>query len=254
MSDMYTWENVIFIPTSEAAKSAIGKECYFGDSPADCLKNASRDMFRGTLESINPESIFPFRRKNASSYGCIVLKRELSYTERAIKWIKDNDLKVGDYVRVTRKAGDYEDGWGGRWVGEMDDFVGKVIPVSVIGEARGVIISYCYYDQLGHSFPYFVLEKVEEPPKPQCVPFTSMEEFADAYETNAQGYDPGTFIDNLRCNGMWIRCKKDHGVYQVIGMLDNSVMIAGFKDKKTWKELFDEFEFLNNKPCGKEEE
>ena len=99
-------------------------------------------------------------------------------------------------------------------------------------------------------YPFMI---VKQEPEPNYVPFSNMEEFADAYETNAQGYDPGTFIDNLRCNGMWIRCKKDHGVYQVISMLDNSVMIAGFKDKKTWKELFDEFEFLNNKPCGKEE-
>lgn len=249
MSDMYTWENVIFIPTSEAAKSAIGKECYFGDSPADCLKNANKGMYMGILESVNPESIFPFRRKNSSSYGCIVLKRDLSYAERASKWIKDNDLKTGDYVRVTRKAEDDEDGWKGLWIDDsMDKSVGKIL------KFEGVI-SRNYSIELENDFyyPYFVLEKAE-PPKPQYIPFTSMEEFADAYETNAQGYDPGTFIDNLRCNGMWIRCKKDRGVYQVIGMLDSGVIVAGFKDKKTWKELFDEFEFLSSKPCGKEEE
>lgn len=249
MSDMYTWENVVFVPTLEAAKSAIGKECYFGDSPADCLKNANKGENLGILERVNPESIFPFHRQGSNNYGCIVLKRDLSYAERASKWIKDNDLKTGDYVRVTRKAEDDEDGWKGLWIDDsMDKSVGKIL------KFEGVI-SRNYSIELENDFyyPYFVLEKAE-PPKPQYIPFTSMEEFADAYETNAQGYDIGTFIDNLRCNGMWIRCKKDHGVYQVIGMLDNSVMIASFKDKKTWKELFDEFEFLNNKPCGKEEE
>lgn len=248
MSDMYTWENVIFIPTSEAAKNAVGKACYFGDSPADCLKNANKGMYMGVLESVNPESIFPFRRKNSSSYGCIVLKREPSYIELAIKWIKDNDLKVGDYVKVTRKAESNEKGWNNIWKVCMDNYIGKTVCVDDIDKTDGTI--YLSFGNSFYDFPYFILEKAE----PNYVPFSNMEEFADAYELNAQGYDPGTFIDNLRCNGMWIRCKKDHGVYQVISMLDNSVMIAGFKDKKTWKELFDEFEFLSNKPCGKEEE
>ena len=88
MADKYTWENVIFNPKSDEVKNIIGKECYFGDSPAECLKHANNGMCIGTLESINPESIFPFHRENASDYGCIIQKRDLSYAERASKWIE----------------------------------------------------------------------------------------------------------------------------------------------------------------------
>ena len=46
-------------------------------------------------------------------------------------------------------------------------------------------------------------------------------------------------------------CKEDRGVYQIIGMLADGVIVAGFEKKKTWEELFNEFEFVNKEPCGK---
>ena len=46
-------------------------------------------------------------------------------------------------------------------------------------------------------------------------------------------------------------CKEDRGVYQIVGMLADGVIVAGFEKKKTWEELFNEFEFLNKEPCGK---
>lgn len=248
MSDMYTWENVIFIPTSEAAKNAIGKECYFGDSPASCLADANKGESLGILERVNPESIYPFHRRGSNNYGCIILKREPSYAERASKWIEDNDLKVGDYVRVTRRAKTNEGGWAGIWLdGLMAESTGEVLKFEGVRNCNCSILL-----EDGFYYPYFVLEKAE-PPEPKHVPFTSMEEFAAAYEIAAKSYNLGTLMSDLRCNGMWIRCKKDRGVYQVLGMLDSGVMVAGFKEKKTWKELFDEFEFLNTEPCGKEE-
>ena len=249
MADKYTWENVIFNPKSDEVKNIIGKECYFGDSPADCLKNANKGESLGILERVNPESIYPFRRKDSNNYGCVVLKREPSYIELANKWIEDNDLKVGDYVRVTRKAKSNEKEWSDSWSVYMDYYIGKTVCVDSIGKEYGTI--FLSLDNSLYNFPYFVLEKVENP---ECVPFTSMEELASTYEETMQGYDIYTFIDNLRCNGMWIRCKEDRGVYQIIGMLADGVIVAGFEKKKTWEELFNEFEFLSNKPCGKEEE
>ena len=247
MADRYTWENVIFNPKSDEVENIISKECYFGDSPAECLKRANTDMCMGTLESINPESIYPFHRKNGDDYGCIIQKRDLSYAERASKWIEENDLKVGDYVRVTRKAKSNEKEWSDSWSVYMDYYIGKTVCVDSIGKEYGTI--FLSLDNSLYNFPYFVLEKVENP---KCVPFTSMEELASTYEETMQGYDIYTFIDNLRCNGMWIRCKEDHGVYQIVGMSADGVIVAGFEKKKTWEELFNEFEFLNKKPCGKE--
>ena len=247
MADMYTWENVIFVPTSEAAASAVGKVCFFGDSPADCLKNANKGESLGVLESVNPESIYPFHRQGSNNFGCVVQKREPSYAELASKWIEENDLKVGDYVRVTRKAKSNEKEWSDSWSVYMDYYIGKTVCVDSIGKEYGTI--FLSLDNSLYNFPYFVLEKVENP---KCVPFTSMEELASTYEETMQGYDIYTFIDNLRCNGMWIRCKEDCGVYQIIGMSADGVIVAGFEKKKTWEELFNKFEFLNKEPCGKE--
>ena len=249
MADKYTWENIIFNPKLDEVKNIIGKECYFGDSPADCLKNANEGESLGILERVNPESIYPFRKKDSNNYGCVVLKREPSYIELANKWIEDNDLKVGDYVRVTRKAKSNEKGWSDSWSVYMDYYIGKTVCVDIIGKEYGTI--FLSLDNSLYNFPYFVLEKVENP---KCVPFTSMEELASTYEETMQGYDIYTFVDNLRCNGMWIRCKEDCGVYQITGMLADGVIVAGFEKKKTWEELFNEFEFLNKEPCGKIEE
>ena len=246
MADKYTWENVIFNPKSDEVGNIIGKECYFGDSPADCLKNANKGESLGILERVNPESIYPFRRKDSNNYGCVVLKREPSYIELANKWIEENDLKVGDYVRVTRKAKSNEKEWSDSWSVYMDYYIGKTVCVDSIGKEYGTI--FLSLDNSLYNFPYFVLEKVENP---ECVPFTSMEELASIYEDTMQGYDIYTFIDNLRCNGMWIRCKEDCGVYQIVGMSADGVIVAGFEKKKTWEELFNEFEFVNKEPCGK---
>ena len=37
MADKYTWENIIFNPKSDEVENIISKECYFGDTPAECL-------------------------------------------------------------------------------------------------------------------------------------------------------------------------------------------------------------------------
>ena len=165
MADKYTWENIIFNPETEEIKTFIGKECYFGDSPAECLKHANDDTNLGVLEGIKIGTSYPFLKQGVSNvYGCIIVKKHF----------------------------------------EVDH-----------------------------------------------VPFSNMEELASTYEETMQGYDIYTFIDNLRCNGMWIRCKEDCGVYQIVGMLADGVIVAGFEKKKTWEELFNEFEFINNEPCGK---
>ena len=165
MADKYTWENILFNPETEEVKTFIGKECYFGDTPAECLKHANDDTNLGVLEGIVTGTSYPFFKQGVSSgYGCIIVKKHF----------------------------------------EVDH-----------------------------------------------VPFSNMEELASTYEETMQGYDIYTFIDNLRCNGMWIRCKEDRGVYQITGMLADGVIVAGFEKKKTWGELFNEFEFVNNEPCGK---
>lgn len=76
-----------------------------------------------------------------------------SYQERQDEWIKANNLKVGDKVKVVREAIDYENGWENCWVDRM-----RVNEIHTLKSHFGnsVLLSD------GLRYPYFCLEKVEE--------------------------------------------------------------------------------------------
>lgn len=243
----YTYNDIIIDPTSEEAKNAVGNKVYYGDTPLHCIKyaNENSNIFVGELDIIYEYRYNPFHIKGSGDHPCIIVKKEEPYEERAKKWIKENGLKKGDYVKVIRKAKDYEDGWDGRWTKERDDFIGKVIPVSDIGESTGVILSYCCCDWAGYDFPYFVLEKVE--PEPEYVPFESPQEFISAYSKASKEVMPDT-ESILSNSSMWLKWRDTyvgityisrHGVNYGAEFLD-------------WDELLDEYTFLNGSPCGKE--
>lgn len=70
----------------------------------------------------------------------------------------ESGLKVGDWVKVTRVAKSYENGWGTVWNPQMDDYVGKVFQVGYVTNFSGI-----YSTEGGFAFPFFVLEKTEAP-------------------------------------------------------------------------------------------
>ena len=239
--DRYTYKDIIIDPSSEEAKNAVGKECYFGDSPAYCLNNANSDDFLYVLDHVEVYNVHPFVDTNSNAYGCIIVKKEQpSYKERSKRWVEENDLKVGDYVKVTRKAESREGGCDYLWNYRMDNSVGKILKVEEIKTHNGVIVledSCCY--------PYFVLEKVE--PKPKYVPFESPQEFISAYSKASKEVMPDT-ESMLLNSSMWLKWQDTyvgityisrHGVNYGAEFLD-------------WDELLDEYTFLNGSPCGKE--
>ncbi len=67
-------------------------------------------------------------------------------------------IKVGDHVKVTRTAGDFEAGWDNSWTREMDEQVMETLQVIYIGKGKsGIELSD------GYRYPFFVLEKVGNP-------------------------------------------------------------------------------------------
>ncbi len=74
-------------------------------------------------------------------------------------------LKVGDSVRVVRKAEDREMGWSDIWSGHMDDFVDRTYKIT--GDAA----SYGWELDNKWTFPTFVLQKVDEPAKKEEVKY-----------------------------------------------------------------------------------
>lgn len=87
------------------------------------------------------------------------------YARKQKEWIKKNNIKVGDKVKITKKVNSLEDGWGCHWNGEMNSAVGKcgkIISIDDEEEARntGILIIVDGYDE--YWYPYFILEKVEK--------------------------------------------------------------------------------------------
>ena len=69
-------------------------------------------------------------------------------------------LKVGDKVKILRKVGDFEDGWGDVWAPTMSECVGETVVIGVIRENLGVWVKTDNYG--AYFFPYFTLKKVED--------------------------------------------------------------------------------------------
>ena len=68
---------------------------------------------------------------------------------------KASGIKVGDRVKVLRKAASRELGWGNSWVSKMDEAIGKEFNVDS-DDVSGTGVRLGSYLR----FPFFVLEKV----------------------------------------------------------------------------------------------
>ena len=127
----YTYTDVIINP--EDPRVEIGAEYYVSDFPKDVLCHANNDIYIGTLKGVDAEnpiaSFIICSGQHTDTWACIIRKKEVSYAERQEKWIKENDLKVGDLVRVIREAEDNEDGWDCYWAPRMTALVGSVLKV-----------------------------------------------------------------------------------------------------------------------------
>lgn len=88
-----------------------------------------------------------------------------SYTQRQNDWIKENNLQVGDKVKVINFCGDGQHGWGNAWSRNMHKFVGLVHTVESISLWWGIELNNGAGDT--YYFPYFILEKVNEEKKPK---------------------------------------------------------------------------------------
>jgi hypothetical protein len=64
------------------------------------------------------------------------------------------NFKVGDKVRILRKADNFELGWGNNWSSKMDKYIGKVIEIGKVFPCGCIKVD-------GWTFPWFVLELVE---------------------------------------------------------------------------------------------
>ncbi len=80
-----------------------------------------------------------------------------SYLERH----NNSNFEIGDIVRVTRKAQDYEEGWQNNWGKGMDSTVGHIgTIIKDAGEHGFVTKIFDGTEDHYRCFPYMILEKV----------------------------------------------------------------------------------------------
>lgn len=244
----YTYSNIIIDPTKEGIENLIGKEVYIGDVPKYCLRHANKNEsdYLAVLIAIRKDDVYPFLVKRKSvdyeeTRSCIIVKKEPCYEDQVKQWIKENNLKVGDYVKVTRRAENHADGLDDYWYDLMRDSVGKILKVKEI--SNFIML------ENGINYPYFVLEKAEKP-EPKYVPFESKEEFIKAFHHHDNSKYSET--DDILLNyGMWLKDKNSHEIFLVTGVFNQSIHICDFDSDESWGELLNEFTFLDGSPCGK---
>ena len=106
----------------------------------------------------------------------------------------ESGLKVGDWVKVLRKAEHKEGGWNNFWSDAMDNWVGACGKITHDAGTLGLCLTE------GHWFPCFVLEKIE---KPDSVPCSTIKPEAK------EEYVPYTWEDRHQLRGKWYRWKSN---------------------------------------------
>ena len=226
MANKYTLEDIIINPNDPRVK--IGKEYYFSDSLVQCLKDANNEGSSRELVDVRSDNIYPFHIKDYVNVQCIIRKKEPSYIERQNEWIRKNDIKIGDLVKVTRIASAFESGWGEAWFDIMNKQVGKILRVKRIDEINsGIRLDDNFY------YPFFVLEKV----KKKYVPF-----------------DLANPEDRTKLRGAWVVRKDKHFETVITGFTitdDFQMYLSGNGEVLSPQAMFEKYTFLDGSPCGK---
>ena len=82
------------------------------------------------------------------------IKQIKNYIVRQNNWLKANNIKPGDKLRVTKKHPSESKGWGNIWVDKMDDYVGKKVTF-ISSFPLGIRL-----EEAPFAFPYTVLQKL----------------------------------------------------------------------------------------------
>ena len=122
----------------------------------------------------------------------------------------------------------------------------------------------------GYIVGYGCIIPKKEEPKPEFTPFTSAEEFIEAYDDANYSVNTGTMENRLlNYGGIWLK-GKDSGAYFMVkeiwgcGLVIDDNNMRTFKIEKDkyltvdgvthWKDLLGYYTFLDDSPCGKLEE
>ena len=232
----YTEADIIDSPDDPRLKGAIGKECYFSDISEIVLENALEDKGTGVLTDVDAYRTHPFYVDGRMHWGCIIIKKgqnrtepaPKSYEERQAEWVKSNNLKVGDKVRIVKEWPGFEDGSNptigmtGK-IESVDDLYAKVRLDS--GDL------WCY--------KLDALKPLKD--EPEYIPFNlSLKEDRDALRDKwVKSRNPDVFHEFKV--SQFVRMNNDH----------HTICVKGGYGRYSGNDLFYDYTFLDGSPVGK---
>lgn len=179
------------------------------------FENGGEILYKGTAE---PDLAYKRASTPIWNWSNYVYKIALPLTREEItaKWVKDNDLKQGDYVKVSP---DFNEG---KFIVHNHMANYKWV---VCGTSNTYII--IKFDEFTYHVPVEYLKKI----KIDIVPFT--------------------FEDREMFRGKWVKnkvCNKKE--WQITSITIEKIMVGD--DWLTYEEAFEQLEFIDGTPFGKE--
>lgn len=209
---------------------------------ADQAKVGMKGWFASNVETLSrlvleeqPKELLGFDSNNAvhafktafQNHALFYPAPEPTYAERQAQWVKENNVKAGTKVRVTRVFTEDEDGSHCFAHSDLVGMTGSVGEYDALPYNLAVDMS----DGSVRVIPYFALEVIKEP---TYRPFKNAEEFKPYRDE-------------------WFRVKNGGG-FDSVRYYDNN----GVKDSTgnfiTYQKLFEAGERENGEPCGVKEE
>ena len=141
--------------------------------------------------------------------------------------------------------------------------------IGILREVRNDEAAPFYIENpVGCALNYACIIPKKEEPKPEYIPFESVEEFVEGYVEAKGGVKSNSFEDKLLQCGMWIKVKGiSSGGYCTVNELWNDGVALGHSkiynvqnvsgeystviETVSWEDLYRGFTFLDGSPCGK---
>lgn len=178
----YTYDDIVSVKDLLTGrveeKDILYKYGWFVDSvfdlesaiPSGCLSDAARlkrAIDNGSLDTLKYGQVtcvvtatLPFFADHKSWHSFFILDKDFSYANWQTEWVKKNNLKPGDKVKVLRSFEIHECDFDHSMTELMTQQVGKILEVKRIRDP-GIYLS-VEKSPWGMLWPYFVLEKVED--------------------------------------------------------------------------------------------
>ena len=147
---------VLTVVTADQAK--VGSVGHFSNYIPTLEGYVTRGCKPDKLVRVSLNTIYPFSDGH-NYYSLFYPAPEPTYAERQAQWVKENNIKVGTKVRVTRTFTEDEDGSSCCTHNDLVGKTGVVIRNGIDSRSLGVDMN----DGSFRAVPYFALEVIKEP-------------------------------------------------------------------------------------------